>query len=66
MSIELDEPGALDGAGKELIRRARHHVSTTEFLFAAVSPSNARSLRAFLAEGFVPIGSEVIIGMYPR
>jgi hypothetical protein len=32
-----------------------------EPLFAAVSPGNARSVRAFLAMGFVPIGSEVII-----
>jgi hypothetical protein len=29
-------------------------------VFAAVAPGNARSLRAFLAEGFVPLGSEVI------
>jgi hypothetical protein len=30
-------------------------------VFAAVSPGNARSLRSFLAAGFVPIGGEVII-----
>lgn len=26
-----------------------------------VSPGNARSLRAFLAAGFVPVGSEVLL-----
>jgi hypothetical protein len=30
-------------------------------VFAAVAPGNARSLRAFLSEGFVPVGSEVIV-----
>jgi hypothetical protein len=32
-----------------------------EPVFAAVSPGNARSLRAFLAAGFVPLGSEALI-----
>jgi hypothetical protein len=32
-----------------------------EPVFAAVAPGNARSLRAFLATGFVPLGSEVLI-----
>jgi hypothetical protein len=32
-----------------------------EPVFAAVSPGSARSLRAFLACGFTPIGSEVVL-----
>jgi RimJ/RimL family protein N-acetyltransferase len=32
-----------------------------EPVFAAVSPGNARSLRALLACGFTPIGSEVLL-----
>jgi hypothetical protein len=32
-------------------------------VFAAVSPGNARSLRAFLACGFKPVASEVLIMM---
>jgi hypothetical protein len=36
-----------------------------EPLFAAVSPGNARSLRAFLAVGFTPVASEVIITPAP-
>lgn len=49
------------GAGRALIAEALTGIPTGERVFAAVSPGNARSLRAFLAVGFVPIGSEVII-----
>ena len=49
------------GAGRALIADALTSVPAGEPVFAAVSPGNARSLRAFLAIGFVPIGSEVII-----
>lgn len=49
------------GAGRGLIREALRLVPAGEPVFAAVAPGNARSLRAFLAEGFVPLGSEVII-----
>lgn len=48
-------------AGRELIREAVRLVPAGEPVFAAVAPGNARSLRAFLAEGFTPLGSEVII-----
>jgi hypothetical protein len=34
-------------------------------VWAQVSPGNAQSLRAFLACGFVPIGSEVLIRPAP-
>lgn len=50
------------------VRRARSLLADTlglvpagEPVFAAVTPGNARSLRAFLACGFVPIGSEVLM-----
>jgi hypothetical protein len=36
-------------------------VPAGEPVFAAVAPGNACSLRAFLAAGFTPVGSEVII-----
>jgi hypothetical protein len=49
------------GSGRQLIREALCLVPAGQPVFAAVAPGNARSLRAFLAEGFVPIGSEVII-----
>lgn len=54
------------GAGRSLIRDALGLVPHGEPLFAAVSPGNARSLRAFLAVGFVAIGSEVLIRVQRR
>lgn len=57
MSIETAAPKT----GRELIAAALELAPENEPLFAAVSPGNAQSLRAFLAAGFVPIGSELII-----
>lgn len=60
MSIEVTG-GAGAGLGRALLRDALRLVPKGEEVFAAVSPGNARSLRAFQAVGFVPLGSEVII-----
>ena len=49
------------GHGTALIAEAINLVPEGELLFAAVSPGNARSLRAFLSLGFTPIGSECLI-----
>jgi hypothetical protein len=49
------------GWGRSLLTDALGLVPAGEPVFAAVSPGNARSLRAFLGVGFVPIGSEVIV-----
>lgn len=57
MSVEVATPGT----GRTLIREALRLVAVEAPVFAAVAPGNARSLRAFLAEGFVPVGSEVVI-----
>lgn len=73
MSVESVDAGTdagavVDGApstGRRLIAAARHHVAQGTPLFAAVSPGNARSLRAFLGAGYLPIASEVIIDMSP-
>jgi hypothetical protein len=61
MSIELSSGTESRGTGRALIAEALKLTPPGEPLFAAVSPGNARSVRAFLAMGFVPIGSEVII-----
>lgn len=61
MSIELFDSTASQGAGRRLIEAALGLVESGAPVFAGVSPGNARSLRAFLAVGFTPIGSEVII-----
>ncbi|MFF9403518.1 hypothetical protein [Streptomyces sp. NPDC014744] len=61
-SVELDHPGSGGaGLGRSLLRDALARVPAGEPVFAAVAPGNARSLRAFLAAGYIPLGSEVII-----
>ena len=59
LSVEADTHNR--GLGTELIAEAVGLVPAGELLFAAVSPGNARSLRAFLSLGFTPIGSEALI-----
>jgi hypothetical protein len=56
-AVATTEPGV----GRALIRNALGLVAAGEPVFAAVAPGNARSLRAFLAAGFRPIASEVLI-----
>lgn len=59
LSIEAGETSR--GLGSSLLLDALGLFLEDEPVFAAVSPGNARSLRAFLAAGFTPIGSEVLI-----
>jgi hypothetical protein len=59
LSIEAHEQGK--GLGLSLLEAALATAPEGEPVFAAVSPGNARSLRTFLAAGFEPIGSEVIL-----
>lgn len=61
MSIEVLQDLHDRGAGRRLIHSARQLTPPGSHVFAAVSPGNARSLRAFLSQGFTPIASEVII-----
>jgi hypothetical protein len=61
MSIEIPNGTESAGNGRALIAEALKLSPPGAPLFAAVSPGNARSLRAFLAMGFTPIGSEVHI-----
>jgi hypothetical protein len=58
VALELDHHST--GRGRALIAASRDLAPRDEPLFAQVSPGNARSLRAFLAAGFRPIGSEVL------
>jgi hypothetical protein len=58
VALELDRHNTR--RGRALIAASRDLVPSDEPLFAQVSPGNARSLRAFLAAGFRPIGSEVL------
>lgn len=61
ISVELTGASSSGGAGRDLVTAALAEVPIDEPVFAQVSPGNAASLRMFLACGFVPIGSEVLI-----
>jgi RimJ/RimL family protein N-acetyltransferase len=62
VAVELADPAAGGhGGGRQLIRRALAARHGQGWVFAQVSPGNAASLRAFLAAGFTPIGSEVLV-----
>jgi hypothetical protein len=61
MSVEVDAAARSKGAGRSLIADALTLVPAGELLFAEVAPGNVASIRAFLAVGFVPICSEVIV-----
>jgi hypothetical protein len=58
MSVENSPDGQ---QGRHLIHQALTMIPHGEHLFAAVAPGNARSVRSFLACGFVPIASEVLV-----
>jgi len=59
MGVAAFEPG--QGSGRRLIRAAQSIADPNSPLFAAVAPGNARSFRAFQAEGFSVVASEVVI-----
>lgn len=63
LSIELHDPHRDGGRGfgRSLLVDALTLVPEGEPVFAAVAPGNARSLRAFLSVGFLPIGAEVLL-----
>jgi hypothetical protein len=62
LSVELlDLTASSHGHGRRLIRAGLAEVAPGERCWAQVAPGNAASLRAFLACGFVPICSEVLI-----
>ncbi|MFJ7074638.1 GNAT family N-acetyltransferase [Streptomyces sp. NPDC098781] len=59
VSVEVDEAVRRRGLGRLLVTAARHLV--TEPLWAQIAPGNARSVRAFLAAGYRPVGAEVLL-----
>jgi len=61
LSVELFDPSRRGGHGRRLIRAGLARLDPGERCWAQVAPGNAASLRAFLACGFVPVGSEVLI-----
>lgn len=59
VSVEVDEEVRHRGLGRLLVTAARH--LTTEPLWAQVAPGNARSMRAFQAAGYRPVGAEALL-----
>jgi len=59
VSVEIEEGVRQRGLGRALVAAARH--LATEPLWAQVAPGNARSMRAFLAAGYRPVGSEALL-----
>lgn len=60
LSVEVVGVGHGAGVGRDLIRGGLAHVDADDWVFAQVAAGNAASLRAFVASGFVPLGSEVV------
>jgi hypothetical protein len=65
VSIELTSGEHGAGTGRRLLMAALAKIDADQWVFAQVAPGNAASLRLFLACGFVPIGSEVLIEHRP-
>ncbi|MDQ3544208.1 MAG: hypothetical protein M3431_10160 [Actinomycetota bacterium] len=62
LSVELFDPdGTAPGSGRRLIDAGLGLIPDGEWCWAQVAAGNSRSLRAFLAVGFVPVCSEVLI-----
>jgi hypothetical protein len=61
LSIELPSEQQGRGLGRLLLYDALGLIPLGEPVFAAVAPGNARSLRAFLALGFRPLASEMVL-----
>ncbi|MEU0008477.1 GNAT family N-acetyltransferase [Streptomyces sp. NPDC006314] len=59
VSVEVDEDGRHRGLGRQLVTAAR--CLAAEPLWAQVAPGNARSLRAFQAAGYRPVGAEALL-----
>ncbi|MEU9383375.1 GNAT family N-acetyltransferase [Streptomyces sp. NPDC048279] len=59
VSVEVDEGVRRRGLGRALVTAARQLAG--EPLWAQVAPGNARSVRAFQAAGYLPVGAEALL-----
>ncbi|GGQ95675.1 GNAT family N-acetyltransferase [Streptomyces flaveolus] len=64
VAVEVAEDARHRGLGRRLVAAARQ-LAGGEPVWAQVSPGNARSLRAFQAAGYRPVGSETLF-LLPR
>ncbi|RMB84305.1 GNAT family N-acetyltransferase [Streptomyces shenzhenensis] len=64
VSVEVAEGARHRGLGRDLVAAALRLAD--EPVWAQVSPGNARSLRAFLAAGYRPVGAEALLSATAR
>ncbi|WP_371669048.1 GNAT family N-acetyltransferase [Streptomyces sp. NBC_00289] len=60
VAVEVDEDVRHRGLGRALALAARH-LGGGEPVWAQISPGNARSMRAFQAAGYAPVGAEALL-----
>ncbi|MFJ3723574.1 GNAT family N-acetyltransferase [Streptomyces sp. NPDC090045] len=60
-AIEVDEDVRHRGLGRELARAARHLVPDGRPVWSQQATGNARSIRAFQAAGYRPVGAESLL-----
>ncbi|MFJ3910767.1 hypothetical protein EDE04_6166 [Streptomyces sp. 2132.2] len=60
-AIEVDEGVRHRGLGRDLARAARHLVPDGHPVWSQQAAGNARSIRAFQAAGYRPVGSEALL-----
>lgn len=60
-AIEVDEDVRERGLGRELARAARHLVPDGQPVWSQQATGNARSIRAFQAAGYRPVGAEALM-----
>lgn len=57
----MDEDVRHRGLGRELARAARHLVPDGQPVWSQQATGNARSIRAFQAAGYRPVGAESLL-----
>lgn len=62
-AIEVEEPARHRGLGRTLATAARHLIPAGEPLWSQQATGNARSIRAFQAAGFRPVGAELLLSL---
>jgi len=60
-AIEVDEAVRHRGLGRDLATAARHLVPEGEVVWSQQAAGNARSVRAFQAAGYRPVGAEALL-----
>ena len=61
VSLEVDEAVRHRGLGRALARAARHLIPAGDVVWSQQATGNARSIRAFQAAGYRPVGAEILL-----